>query len=732
MQLEQSAILSMRALRKRVLEMNAQATHSQPNKRPVAASLFFLCLIGLSLTLGPEQNLTSATGFSQSSTKSASQQAGVYTSTQAERGQTLYAKNCASCHGAQLEGGASTPLLGARFMGKWGLGNHNVDELYYITKTQMPYGAGDTLTPQQYIDIVAYILKANGFKPGNRELPNDAAYLQQIKIAPQGTSNSQLSDTQPTLAAKPPSPTSNSMAPSSNVPSQDELNAAQTNTTDWLSSNHDYSGQRFVDLKQINQQNVAMLRPSAIYQVGDTKAFHTNPIVYRGVMYITTTWSTIAIDATTGKLRWRHDWKPKSIEIWPPNRGVAIKEGRVVRATTDGYLFALDMATGKLLWEKKVVDAAKNEGSFNIAPVIFENLVLVGLGISEQGVKGWIGAFKLETGDPVWRFNTVPDEGEPGADTWGKSDAKLHGGGAVWAPLSLDPEKGLVYVPVANPAPDFYDDLRPGANLFTCAMIVLDARTGKLQWHYQLVPHDTHDWDATQAGPLFTATVNGKSRKLVATAGKDGLLHVLDRETREHLYATPVTTRLNVDAPLTKEGVHACPGVLGGVLWNGPAFNPRTNMLYVPAVDWCGTYKEAESARFVQGQTYMGGSYNADPIEKARGWLTAVDASTGKVSWRYESPRPLIAAVVTTSAGLVFAGELTGDLIALNASTGKVLYRFNTGGPMNGGLLTYAINGKQYVAAVTGSASGFWGAAPGSSTIIIFSLPESRELSSKL
>jgi alcohol dehydrogenase (cytochrome c) len=612
-------------------------------------------------------------------------------------------------------------------MAKWGQGNHNVDELYYITRTQMPFGAGGTLSRQQYIDIVAYILKANGFKSGARELPANSAFLKQIKIEPQGGVKDRFVETQASVPAGTSNAASGGSSPSLNSPTQDELNRAGANTTDWLHSNHDYSGQRFVDLKQINLQNVSSLRPAGIYQAGDTKAFHNNPIVYRGVMYITTTWSTIALDATNGKLRWRHDWKPKSIEIWPPNRGVAIKEGRVVRATTDGYLFALDMETGKLLWEKRVIDAAKNEGSFNIAPVIFENLIMLGLGISEQGVKGWIGAFKLENGEPVWRFNTVPDDNEPGAETWGKPESRLHGGGAVWAPLSVDHEKGLVYIPVANPAPDFFDDIRPGANLYTCSMLVLDARTGKRQWHYQLVPHDTHDWDTTQAGPLFTTTVGGKSRKLVATAGKDGLLHVLDRESREHLYETPVTTRLNVDLPLTKEGVRACPGVLGGVQWNGPAFNPQTNMLYVPAVDWCGVYKKDTDVRFIPGQIYMGGSYIEDPPEKARGWLTAIDASTGKVSWRYESRKPMLAAVTTTSAELVFTGELTGDFIALNARNGKVLYRFNTGGPMNGGLVTYAINGRQYVAVVSGSASGFWKAAPGSSTIIIFALPDSRD-----
>jgi alcohol dehydrogenase (cytochrome c) len=522
--------------------------------------------------------------------------------------------------------------------------------------------------------------------------------------------------------------TSDNLSPSTAAPTQQELNAAQANTKDWLISNHDYTGQRYVNLKEITPQNVARLRPAAIYQTGDTRTFHNNPLVYRGVMYITTTRSTIAIDAVTGKQRWRYDRNPKSIEVFPPNRGAAIKDGRVVRATTDGYLYALDMESGKLLWEKKLVAAEKNEGSFNGAPLIFEDLVVVGLGISEQGVKGWIGAFKLESGEPVWRFNTVPDEGEPGAETWGKPDARLHGGGAVWAPVSLDHEKGLLYVPVANPAPDFYDTVRPGANLYTSSMVVLDVRTGKRQWHYQLVPHDTHDWDATQASPLFTTKVNGKTRNLVATGGKDGLLHVLDRDTHEHLYETAVTTRQNTDAPLTVEGTHACPGVLGGMQWNGPAFNPQTNMLYVPAVDWCGTFKKGENVRHVAGQTYMGGSYVEDPVETAHGWLTAIDASTGKVAWQYRSSKPMLSAVTTTATGLVFAGEMTGDLLALDARTGKVLYRFNLGGPMNGGLISYAINGKQYVAAVTGSASGFWKAPPGASTVIIFALPDSRDL----
>ena len=650
----------------------------------------------------------------------ASEPMGVFTKAQAKRGEAVYGKSCASCHGTSLEGAAASQLAGGKFMAKWGTGVRTVDDLYYYTRTQMPNGNPGTLTKQQYIDVVAYILQRNGYPDGPEELPAVPATLAKLRIVNQGASGT------PPAGSPEPQPQQKAVAlsPENGLgPSQAELNAAASDTTDWLLSNHDYGGQRYVDLKQINRDNAGALRPVAMFQAGDTKQFHNNPIVYKGVMYITTTYSTIALDAATGKVRWRHNWKPKSVEGWPPNRGVAIKDGRIIRGTLDGYLLALDLETGKELWDRKIVVAEKFEGGFTMAPMLYQDLIIIGPATSEEGIKGWVGAFRQDNGEPVWRFNTVPDEGEPGADTWGSSEARQHGGTAVWAPLSLDPEQGIVYVPVANPAPDMYGDARPGANLYSCSMVALDARTGKLKWYYQAVAHDLHDYDVTQVSPLFTAEVKGKTRKLIAVAGKNGMLHVLDRETHEHLYETPVTTRQDTEIAPTPAGTHACPGILGGVQWNGPAYNPTTGMLYVNAVDWCGTFNKADELHTGEGRGFLGGSYTEDPVEKSRGWLTAIDASTGAVRWRYQSGRPLLAAVTTTSGGVIFTGELTGDMLALDAITGKALYRFNTGGAMNGGVVTYSINGKQYVAVASGSASGFWKAQPGSSTIIIFALP---------
>lgn len=506
-------------------------------------------------------------------------------------------------------------------------------------------------------------------------------------------------------------------------PTQQELEDA-TRSTEWLLPNHDYGGVRFADLKQITPATAPSLHPVCQFQGADLIRSQSNPLVYRGVMYVTTTYSTIALDPVTCRVKWRHDWKAKAKEgnTSVKNRGVALKDGKVIRGTQDGYLIALDAATGVVLWEVQIARPERFE-AVGMTPLAFEDLVIVGPNGSEYGVKGWIGAFRLSDGQQVWKFNTIPDDGEPGADTWGGADARLKGGGAIWTTPSLDAAKGLVYVPVGNPAPDFFASQRPGANLYTNTMVVLDARTGALQWHKQGVPHDTHDWDLPVVSPLFTATIGGAMKNVVTMGGKDGLLRLVDRDTRDQLYEVAVTTRTNVGEAPTEEGAYACPGVLGGMEWSVPALNPRTDVMVAPAVDWCGTFKKDDEPRFIAGQLFMGGSFTYDPIEKSRGWLTAVKASTGEVLWKYHASRPMLAAVTATAGGVVFTGELTGDFIALDESDGKVLYRFNCGGSITGGVISYAVDGKQYVAVVSGMAAGFWQAQPGSMTLTVFALP---------
>jgi alcohol dehydrogenase (cytochrome c) len=505
-------------------------------------------------------------------------------------------------------------------------------------------------------------------------------------------------------------------------PTQDELLRAAQDRQNWLYASKDYSGARFVELAQITPKNAGQLRAACIFRSNVAGATQTNPLVYKGVMYLTIDKATVAIDAATCRERWTYNWEQKGSIISPANRGVALKDGRLVRGTADGYLIALDMAKGTLLWSQKIADA-KTSQYLSMPPLIYEDLVIYGPAGADWGQKNWIGAFKLATGEQVWRFNLIPDAGEPGAETWPNQASREHGGGSLWTPLSLDVKKGVLYVPVGNPAPDFYPDVRPGTNLYTNSAVALDVKTGKLLWYKQFGPNDANDRDLSQVSPLFSATVKGKSRNLLTVSGKDGLLRMLDRDSHDVLYELPITTRTDFDKVPVVGGVHGCPGLLGGMEWNGPAYSPSTKTLYVATVDWCGTFtKTDQPPEFTEHAHYYGGAVTPDPREQARGWLQAIDATSGKLRWKKQWPTPLVAGVTATSGGMLFTGDLNNDFLAIDASNGKTLYHFNTGGSIGGGVISYEIGGKQYVATTSGVVSGFFGGS-GTSAIIIFSLP---------
>jgi alcohol dehydrogenase (cytochrome c) len=504
-------------------------------------------------------------------------------------------------------------------------------------------------------------------------------------------------------------------------PTQQELNRAAENTVDWLHVGHDYAGQRYISLDQINSHNANQLRPVCAYQAAVSESFYTNPLVYQGIMYLTTRFETLAIDARTCRLRWKRDHYPNGKPRVQANRGIAIKDGKVLRGTVDGRLVSMDSSTGEVLWERNIIGSAVKEEIVDMAPIVVDDIVIIGVAGSESGIRGWIGGFRLNDGTPVWRFNVIPNAGEQGSETWGNTAVLEKGGGGIWTPVVLDEEHGQLFIGTADPAPTLDGSTRPGDNLYTDSLVVLDVHTGKLLWYRQLFPHDLYDRGVT-AGPLFTAKVRGQPRVLVAAAGKDGLLRVLDRETHEPLFETPVSKQLNEHVPPNETGVHVCPGITGGVLWNGPAYSPRTNLLYVPSVDWCTTYTIGGDPKQWFGH-YFAGSVRWDPVETARGALTAVDASTGHVAWRYESNAPMVAAVTATGSDVLFTGEISGDFLTLNAKNGQVLYRFNTGGSVAGGVISYAIDKKQYVAAMSGGMTWFWQRPGGSATVFVFALP---------
>jgi alcohol dehydrogenase (cytochrome c) len=621
-------------------------------------------------------------------------------------GKTVFENQCASCHSVEPGKQGFGPSLAA-IMGR------QSGALPGYNFTPAMVGAHLVWDPKTLDEFLA---SSTQKVPGTSmpvSLPNAGARADVIAYL--GTLGQSAA-----AAATPATPAV--IAPVGQGPGQDELLRAASDTRSWLSASKDYAGQRFVDLTQINAGNAAGLRAVCIYRSNNANPTQTNPLVYNGVMYLTVDQSIVAIDAATCRERWTYNWRVKDQVLSPVNRGAALKDGRVIRGTADGYLIAVDREKGTLLWSRKIADAGKSQ-YLSMPPLIVGDLIIYGPAGADWGAKNWIAAFRLENGDEVWRFNLVPDANEPGAETWTNPQAREHGGGSVWTPLSFDAENNVVFVPVGNPAPDFYREVRPGTNLYTDSVVALDVKTGTLLWYKQFVANDMHDWDLSQVSPIFRASVDGKQRNLMTVSGKDGLLRMLDRDTRELLYEIPITTRQNADAEPSVPGTHICPGLLGGMEWNGPAYNSRTNTLFVATVDWCGTFKKFDKPpEFALNAHHYGGSVDPDPRDKAKGWLQAIDAATGKVRWRNQWPTPLVAGITVTSGDVLFTGDLNNDFLVIDVRDGKTLYRFNTGGSIGGGVISYQVGDKQYVATTSGVVSGFFGGS-GTSAVIIFALP---------
>jgi alcohol dehydrogenase (cytochrome c) len=626
---------------------------------------------------------------------------------QADAGKTVFANQCSSCHTTEKgKNGFGPSLAGV-------VGRHAGTAPDYKYTEAM---ANSGLTwDEKTLD--SFLTSTTAKVPGTAmavALPNSSdraaviAYLKTLGV---------------TAAADNQAPPTVAQIPDPSVgPTQDELTHAASDTKNWLYASKDYSGQRFVNLAQVNTSNAHQLRAVCIIRAETAAPTQTNPLVYKGIMYATVDATVVAFDAVTCRKRWTYKWSTKGHSISPTNRGVAIKDGILVRGTSDGYLIALDMEKGRLLWSRQIADSQAGQ-YLSMPPLIFEDLVFYGPAGADFGPKNWVGAFKLTTGEQVWRFNLIPDDNEAGADSWQVAGSRQHGGGSLWTPLALDAEKRILYLPVGNPAPDFYGAARIGDNLYTNSVVALDARTGKMLWYHQFIPNDVHDSDLSQVSPIFSARINGKARNLMTISGKDGLLRVMDRDTHDVLFELPITTRQNVDAAPTVEGIHRCPGLLGGMEWNGPAYSPVSKTIYVAAVDWCGTFKlSADKPDFVPAAHYYGGAVTPDARETSRGWITAIDSATGKVRWKQQWPTPLVAAVTATSGGVLFTGDLNNDFLVLDAANGKTLYRFNTGGSIGGGVITYEVGGKQYVATTSGVVSGFFGGS-GTSAVIVFALP---------
>lgn len=482
--------------------------------------------------------------------------------------------------------------------------------------------------------------------------------------------------------------------------------------------NGTYSGERWSALDSITTSNARSMKVKCSLSLGETGAFQSGPVIEGDTIYVTSMENTYAIDATTCALKWKSQYKPTGPVVFNTNRGVAYDDGTLYRDTQDAHLIAIDATTGATKWDVKVADSSK--GIFmSAAPIVWDGKIYAGIAGADWGVRGKMLAFDESDGHPVWSFDLIPEGSEQGASTWGKASSAATGGGSTWTSYALDPKTDEVFVPVGNPAPDFSGDYRPGANLFTDSLVVLDAETGALKWYYQLVPHDEHDYDLG-APPILVTTRGGK--RLVVASGKNGYLYALDRTTHTLDYKVAVTTVSNQQAAPTPQGVKVCPGWVGGSEWNSPAFDTADDLIIVGTDDWCGTYTLAPP-RFVAGRFFLGGSAIPAPWQQAHGWVTAINADTGKVAWRYHTVGPALAGVSPTAGGVTFTGDLSGNFYALDSKTGRVLFERKTPGAVAGGVVAYDEGGQEYVVATSGNISrSIWPGASGAMRVYVFSL----------
>ncbi|HEY7335847.1 MAG TPA: PQQ-binding-like beta-propeller repeat protein [Bryobacteraceae bacterium] len=486
---------------------------------------------------------------------------------------------------------------------------------------------------------------------------------------------------------------------------------------DWAMYNGDYASTRFSPLTEITPQNVSTLRQICEYELPEKVMFESGIVAVDGTLYFTTFENTYAIDAATCALKWRAQHKLEQVPQVGTTRGVAIAGNRVFRGAADGYVVAYDAANGNEVWAVRLT-APDSLESISAAPIAWNGMVFIGTAGADQGNICRVAALDAATGKVLWSFPLVPTGGEANAESWPKG---AHvSGGSTWTSYTLDTDTGALYVPAGNPAPDFAGDYRPGANLYAGSVVVLDAKTGALRTWYQLVPHDVHDWDIA-AAPALISTKQGQRRAMAA--GKDGFLHAIDISSGKVAWKTPVTTIDNIDAPLTPKGTHFCPGTAGGVEWNGPAYSPVTNLLYVNSVDWCAEVKlDTKPPKFEAGKPFVGSANGFGTMdEKQQGWLTAVDADTGSVRWKFQSATPMVAGVLVTASGLAVTGDLKGDLLAFDAATGNQLHRIETHQPVGGGVIAYQQAGKQRIAAAAGLDSIVM-RTKGQPTVLVFGL----------
>jgi len=509
----------------------------------------------------------------------------------------------------------------------------------------------------------------------------------------------------------------------------DRILNANKEPQNWLTYSGTTLSQRHSLLDQITPANVKNLELAWVYQVRSLEKYEATSLVVDGVLYtVQPPNDVVALDATTGRVYWTYSYSPDK-DARPccgrVNRGLAILGDTLFMGTIDAHLVALDARTGKPIWNTNVASAASGY-AITHAPLVVKNKVIVGTAGGEFGIRGFIAAFDAKTGKEVWRFHNIPEPGEPGHETWA-GDSWKTGGGSVWVTGSYDPDLNLTYWGIGNPGPDWNGDNRKGDNLYTDSVVALDADSGKLKWHFQFSPHDEFDYDSVQIPVLVDMEWQGRPRKVMLWANRNGYFYAIDRTDGRFLLGKPfvkVTWSTGLDergrpmraptAASSAEGVLIYPGNQGGTNWYNSSYSPRTGLFYIPSWVEYNTVYFKIPAEYNEGRNFGGGVLrnnvgNRRPtltrLEENEGYgaVRAVDPKTGDLKWEFKMSDVTDAGILTTASDLLFTGGREGYFFAIDARNGELLWKVSVGGMVQSGPMTYSVNGRQYVAVAAGN-----------------------------
>ena len=493
----------------------------------------------------------------------------------------------------------------------------------------------------------------------------------------------------------------------------ERLRNSKSEPQNWMMYWGDFQGTHFSPLPQITPANVSTLQAQWSIQLPG-EVLQTTPLVVDGVMYSSgAPGQVLALDARTGKQIWRYDRRQKVTSPYESNRsnrGVTLLGNRLFFGTLDAALVALDARTGQFLWETQIADVREGY-SITSPPLAVKDKIITGISGGEYGIRGFIDAYDAATGKRVWRFYTVPGPGEPGNETWA-GDSWMHGGAATWLTGTYDPETDTVLWPTGNPGPDINGEVRKGDNLYSSSVVALDPNTGKLKWHYQFTPNDTHDWDSTEDMML----VDRGNRKLLIHADRNGFLYMLDRVTGKFITANAFVRQTwnqgfdEIGRPRTVPGWNASadgsipifPNLGGGTNFQSPSYDPATGWMYLEFGE-SGQRFFTTDVQFESGRQYQGGR-GVGVDEPSRAGIKALDPENGRTRWEFPLFQGSLSnGVLATGGGVLFAASRDGNLIALNSRTGALLWRFQTGGSMAAAPMSYAVDGRQYIAVASGN-----------------------------